>query len=569
MLAELKQHSFRELVKNASKEELIWMNGYISAMVNLQSDETIAAPELQQASPAFSNGTIVYGTESGNSKKLAFDIGNKLKQKGVQPKIKSLDQYRLSDLQKESLLLVVISTQGEGEPPAAAKKFYDHIHQSNASLSNLSYGVLALGDSSYPLFCKAGEDVDERFAQLGASRIVDVKKCDTDFEADANEWMDSLLRSVSGNQTPAITKPVVKAATKTGKKWYNGAILTSVNLNDTGSLKETFHIEIGSDEAIVYQPGDSLGIVPYNKETNVLKVLQLLNLQQDDAVVFNKENYAAKELFTRKINIIHLPERVVQNYARLIQRDIPSVRIDLADLLRIYPAENGADAQQIINVLEAITPRLYSISSSPLAHGENEIHITVARNCYEINDQKQHGLCSDYLSFLDAGDGLDFYIHKNNAFRLPEEDKDVIMIGPGTGVAPFRSFLLEREAQSASGKNWLFFGDQHFVSDFLYQTELQSLMQTNVLTNLSTAFSRDQKEKIYVQHKMQKHADELFNWIESGAQIYVCGSLAPMSVDVENTLVDIIASKKNTDRDGAQQYINNLKEAGRYHKDVY
>jgi len=243
--------------------------------------------------------------------------------------------------------------------------------------------------------------------------------------------------------------------------------------------------------------------------------------------------------------------------------------MDLADILRIYPADQKLNVQQLINILDPVIPRLYSVSSSPSSHGENEVHVTVSRSTFDVGGQTRYGLCSDYLSCLEEGTSLQFYVNRNSSFRLPDSSSDIIMIGPGTGIAPFRAFLHERDAQGHHGRNWLFFGDQHFVTDFLYQTEFLSLFDTGVLTKLNTAFSRDQKEKIYVQHKMQQHAKELFDWINNGAHIYICGCKDPMSYDVEKTLLNIFTTHGNLSEDAAQEYLQLMEENGRYHKDVY
>ena len=565
--------SLNEILKGASRDELIWMSGYIAALTAAQQNQPAPEPAVkefvQDASFVMPACTVVYGTETGNSKKVATDFSNRLKKQGVQAKIKSLDQYRLSDLSKESYMVVVISTQGDGEPPAAAKKFYDHIHQNSLSLNQLKFGVLAMGDSAYPLFCKAGEDIDNRLHQLGARRIVPIRKCDTDFEADANAWIDELISAALASNGTAVSAAVKTKPAKQGRKIYEGTVATTINLNDRGSDKETFHIEITTEESVAYEPGDSLGIVAKNSDASTGKVLQLLGLKGEEKFTFREQQYKAVDLFQYKLNILYLPERVVQQYAKLIQKDIPHVRMDLADLLRIYPAEQSMDVQQLVAFMEPVTPRLYSISSSPASHGDNEVHITVSRSTFKADGQTRYGLCSDYLSSLKEGDKLEVYIQKNNAFRLPAPSTDIIMIGPGTGIAPFRSFLFERDAKGADGRNWLFFGDQHFVTDFLYQTDLLALKDTGVLTKLNTAFSRDQQEKIYVQHKMEQHAAELFSWIENGAGIYVCGSKDPMSVDVEDTLTRIIATQKNIPEAAAVEYLSKLKEEDRYHKDVY
>ena len=263
-----------------------------------------------------------------------------------------------------------------------------------------------------------------------------------------------------------------------------------------------------------------------------------------------------------------LPERVVKKYAAIVRQDIPETKIGLLDLLKIYPVKDAAQFQEVVGILEPIAPRLYSISSSPEAHS-GEIHITVAKDTFVVNGETKHGLCSDVLSQLATDHSLEFYVHRNAQFKLPEQDKDVIMIGPGTGIAPFRSFLSERDATGASGRNWLFFGDQHFTTDFLYQTEIQNWLQTGVLTKINTAFSRDQQEKVYVQHKMQKQAAELYSWLEAGAYVYICGAKEPMSVDVENALLAVIRQEGKKNAAQAENYLDELKAAGRYVKDVY
>jgi len=571
MLAELKLQSFRELVKSASRDELIWMNGYLSALINPDA-ATAAETTTAATAPALESCTVVYGTETGNSKKVATDFSARLKKQGVPVKLKSLDQYRINDITKESCLLVVISTQGDGEPPAAAKKFYDFLHENTPSLSNLKYSVLALGDTSYPQFCKVGEDVDVRLNELGAERIIPLKKCDTDFEDDAQQWINDLINAALSKTTGTPAAAVKTKPAKTGKKVYDGTVITSVNLNDRGSTKETYHLEIASEEVVEYEPGDSIGIIAYNKPSAVNKIIELLQTKPDEQYLFREQTSSLQELLTNKINIQYLPERVVQNYAKLVGKEIPSIRMDLVDLLRIYPCENcdtTIDTQRLVSVLEPIAPRLYSISSSPAAHGDGEVHVTVSRSRFNVDGHERFGLCSDYLSSLKEGDTIKFYVQKNNAFRLPAAEADMIMIGPGTGIAPFRSFLMERDAQGASGKNWLFFGEQHFVSDFLYQTDLQALFETGVLTKLNTAFSRDQQEKIYVQHRLTQKADELYDWIQSGAHIYICGTKDPMSVDVEYALIDIISEKGNISRVAAAEYLHDMHENGRYHKDVY
>jgi sulfite reductase (NADPH) flavoprotein alpha-component len=564
----------QELITGASREELIWLSGYLAGIIAQRGAEAVAVPAPSEpAAPAVGRITIAYGTETGNSKKLATDFAVKAKKKGIQAKLVGLEQYRLNDLPKEEYFLTVISTQGDGEPPAAAKKFYDHIHQGALRLDHMKYSVLALGDTAYPLFCKAGEDVDLQLQKIGGQRIASLQKCDTDYEAEAGRWFDNILQHLNGAATPNAAGPLAArpatspAAPRSGKKLYTSTILTNINLNDRGSAKRTHHLEIAAEDA-GYLPGDSIGIVPENPATTVDAIIALTGIDPGHRHFYKTEDWPIADLLKKKLNIIYLPERVVKKYAAIVRQDIPQTRIGLLDLLKIYPVKDSRQFLEVISILEPTAPRLYSISSSPEAH-PGEIHLTVAHDTFSVNTEQKHGLCSDHLSQLAPGQTIEFYVHHNSQFRLPEPEKDVIMIGPGTGIAPFRAFLAERDSTGATGKNWLFFGDQHFTTDFLYQSEIQDWARTGVLTRINTAFSRDQAQKVYVQHKMQKHATELFHWLESGAHVYVCGAKEPMSIDVEATLLSIIRQEGNRNEAQAESFLNELKESGRFIKDVY
>jgi sulfite reductase (NADPH) flavoprotein alpha-component len=566
MLVANKMKLAEEVLTTFNTEELLWLSGYIAGRLSVSSKRETAVSEIQLVNKI----TITYGTETGNSKKLASDFAAKAKKSGINAKVVSLDQYRLNDLPKEEYFLTIMSTHGEGEPPAAAKKFYDHIHSNNVKLEKLKYGVLALGDTSYPLFCKAGEDVDHQLDRLGGKRIVDFKKCDTDYESEAESWFAQVLHTLSGNnkgEAPVQNLAPALLKKPTGKKIYSGTIITNINLNDRGSNKETRHIEIAA-EGVDYLPGDSLGIIPENRVPVVQAILQLLGIDGAEKFLFKNEELTAFELLKRKLNIVYLPERIVAKYAELTKQDIPKTKMSLLDLLRIYPLPGAGLFEQLLGILDPIAPRLYSISSSPEAHPD-EIHITVARNKFTVNEEVKYGLCSDYLASLPEETSIEFNIHKNNQFRLPADDKDVIMIGPGTGIAPFRSFIAHRDATGVSAKNWLFFGDQHFVTDFLYQTELQNWKETGILSKLNVAFSRDQKEKIYVQDKMRQQGAEIMEWVNNGASIYVCGAKDPMSADVEKAFLQIAEQFGNKSQQEAIQLLQELKEDGRYLTDVY
>jgi sulfite reductase (NADPH) flavoprotein alpha-component len=555
-----KKKKIKEFIDSLNKEEQTWTIGFLEGIHNEKAE--VENPSRNNSAEN-KKITIAYGTESGNSKKIANLFASRAKQEGIHAKIVSLDQYRLADLPKEEYFLTVISTQGEGEPPASAKKFYDHIHQNGFNLPKLKYGVLALGDTSYPMFCKAGEDVDLQLGHLGGERILEIQRCDVDFETDAHNWMNVAIQKISGNQYDA--QPAAKVPKKSsGKKIYHGKILTNINLNDRGSAKQTHHIEIACEE-VYYKAGDSLGIVPHNPVKVVEAIISLTGINAERTFVHRNETCSAFELLHKKLNIVYLPERVVVKYADQVKENIPQIKTGLLDLIKQYPVNEPAHFETFLQQLEPITPRLYSISSS-LEAVDGEVHLTVARDKFSIEEELKYGLCSDHLCNLETGSEIDFYIHHNDQFRLPEDDKDVIMIGPGTGIAPFRAFLSERESAGASGRNWLFFGDQHFTTDFLYQTELQQWVETGVLNSLDVAFSRDQDEKVYVQNKIRQRAKEFFQWLDGGATLYICGA-KKMSEDVEKTIIELI---KNAGAGvDSETYFNELKTEGRYLKDVY
>lgn len=566
MLADNKFQTFLGLINASSKDELIWMNGYLNGVVKTQlglGTPTVVADVI--ATPAVSKITIVYGTETGNSKRLATDFATQAKHNKINTKVVGMDQYRLADLPKEEYLLAIVSTHGEGEPPAAAKKFYDHIHQNGFKLDKLKYSVLALGDTSYPLFCKTGEEVDEQLLKLGGNRIAPMQKCDVEYDVEAKSWFDTVLKALQ--QSSVTTAAPTIALKKTGKQIYTGTVLTKINLNDRGSNKETWHIEIAA-EGVQYQCGDSVGIVPENPTLIVEEIIAVAKADGAKKILFHDEETTIYDLLKHKINILFLTERLVKQYGEITGHDIPATKMDLLDLLKIYPVKDAAAFEVVIGKMNAISPRLYTIASSPAAH-DGEVHVLAVKDTFVINDQQKVGLCTGYLSEIEVNAQQNFFVQPNKRFRLPAEDKDVIMVGPGTGVAAFRSFLAERDATGASGKNWLFFGEQHFASDFLYQTEMQNWFETGVLNNINLAFSRDQHFKIYVQHKMLKHAAELFQWLDGGASFYICGQKAPMSVDVENALLKIIQEQGNKTSEEARAYLNLMEEEGRYEKDVY
>lgn len=547
MLSETKLSLLQQLVQNASKEEIIWTKGYLSGFL----DQNLIATSIPEVQAVSVKPLIIYGTETGNSKKVASQLLANFKKNKIQAKSVDVFQFDAAKLEKETLVLFVMSTQGEGEFPQNAVAFYENLKTADVNLNKVSYAVLGLGDSSYPLFCNAGVLLDEVLAEKGAQRLLPLVKADVDFAEVVINW-EADLQKVFRNQgsSEVVSKTSITTSTK---KNYTGKISHKVVLNDKGSNKETYHIEIESEDEIAYEPGDALGVFPKNKEDEIKAI----------ADYFNEDNYS---ILIDK-NIKGLSKKSLDALSKVLDIAIVEDKADLLDVITKYQPKK-VKLEAIVALLHPIAPRLYSISSSSEAH-DGQVHLTVNLNTFKVADEEKSGLASQYLADFPLETELEFYIHKNQNFRLPSGDTDLIMIGPGTGIAPFRSFLAHRDATGAEGKNWLFFGEQHFVLDFYYQTEIQEWITTGVLTKLDTAFSRDQERKIYVQDRIREKAKEFNSWIENGASIYICGQKNPMSQDVEQTILEVIASERNITIEEAGLVLEELENKGKYQKDVY
>lgn len=553
MLSETKLTVLKSEIRSFSREELVWFNGYIAGLLSLDAEikpDQASVPEIKV------KPTILYGTETGNSKKLALELQLQLKKNRIQSRIFDAGQYPVENIGKETVVLIIISTQGEGEVPDNAKTLVQHLSKEGFSLPALKYAVLALGDRSYPLFCKAGEDTDRLLLNAGAVPIVPLQKADTDYDEASATWFNEVVTGLkhfsAGNAATSRSDIPEKDVSK---KEYEGRVLHKVILNDRGSNKETHHIEICCDEEVSYEPGDAIGFYPHNNDEEAKTVARFL-----------KDVNRFAEL--KKRNIKGLGKKQLEALSALLGVAVEEERADLADVLEKYGVPESVGFDDVKDLLHPVSPRLYSLSSSPEAH-TGELHVTVNHHRFNANGNTKSGFCSGFLSGFEPGSPLTFYIHKNRHFRLPSEDRDIIMIGPGTGIAPFRSFLAQRDATGAQGRNWLFFGEQHFVNDFYYQTEIQQWLATGVLTKLDTAFSRDQKHKIYVQHRIKEQAAELVSWIDTGAYIYVCGQKNPMSRDVNEALKEAVSSVKGLSTADATHYLEQLEQQGRYIKDVY
>lgn len=553
MLSESKLSLLQQLVQNASTEEIIWTKGYLAGFLDKNLIKN-TVPSIENHTAVTVKPLIIYGTETGNSKKVASSLLANFKKNKIQAKAIDVFQFDIAKLEKENLVLFVMSTQGEGEFPQNAISFYESLKMSNLNLNKVSFAVLGLGDSSYPLFCNAGVLLDEVLLEKGANRLLPLVKADVDFAETVSIWesdLQEVLQNFGSNVTNEV-KPV-SSTVASGKKNYLGKISHKVVLNDTGSNKETYHIEIESDDEISYEPGDALGVFPRNKEEEIKAI----------ATYFNEENYS---ILADK-NIRGLSKKSLEAFSKLFELQIIEDRANLLDVIQKYQPKK-VKFEEIIALLLPIAPRLYSISSSSEAH-DGQVHLTVNLNKFKVGEEIKSGLASEFLADFPLGEPMEFYIHKNQNFRLPSKETDIIMIGPGTGIAPFRSFLAERDVTGAEGKNWLFFGEQHFVLDFYYQTEIQEWLTTGVLTKLDTAFSRDQERKIYVQDRIREKAKAFNNWLENGASIYICGQKNPMSQDVEQAIVEVISKERNITLSEAKQILEELENQGKYQKDVY
>ena len=567
MLSKTKLSLLQELVQSASKEEIIWTKGYLSGYLDKNGID-VEISDITETKAVTFKPLIVYGTETGNSKKIASLLLAGFKKNKIQSKIVDVFQYDFAKLEKESLVLFVMSTQGEGEFPQNAVDFYEKLKTSDVDLSKVSYAIFALGDSSYPLFCNAGILLDTILTEKGAKSLLPLVKADVDFTESVLNWEKKLLNiflSYEQVSKPLSTEIITEKISN--KKTYTGSISHKVILNDRESSKETYHIEITSDVEVSYEPGDALGIISKNTNEDVDFILNYFQVEATQEIEIINKKKTLKEWLEER-NIRGLSKRSLDQIALLFDTTIHLEKADLIDILKEFPKQKSKDIVALVKILLPIAPRLYSISSSAEAH-DGEVHLTVSLNKFITGNEVKFGFASQFLANYPLNKKLEFYIHKNKNFRLPTESTDLIMIGPGTGIAPFRSFLAHRDATGAIGKNWLFFGEQHFVSDFYYQTEIQEWIASGVLSKLSTAFSRDQDLKIYVQDRIRDNALDFNKWLKNGASIYVCGQKNTMSLDVEQAIIEVIAQERKLSLVEAKQVLDELENQGKYQKDVY
>lgn len=584
-LSEQQLSALGQLTAGISRDQLLWLNGYFQGLLASARNEQTTPVVVETASKK--QLKILFGTHTGRSKTISSVLAKTLANKGVEANIQALDEYKVRQLASEKNIVFIVSTHGEGEPPTMAEEFYDFITGKRApKLPDLNYSVVALGDKSYKHFCKTGIDIDLALSNLGAKSILPVLTLDVDLEDDAERWINQFTNifsntSESSSSTPSAI-PVLKSETYSRKNPFKATVIDKVKITGRTSDKEVYHVELSLEgSGITYEPGDSVGIWANNPPQLVDEILGTLSLSGDEKVQLKDDVFPLRKALTERLEITILNREVIQKYQERTQQpellkiaeneelmDKYLYGHDILDLLQEFPFQFSA--QDLVEVLRNFPPRLYSISSSQDAVGE-EVHITVATVRYTHKGRSRGGACSTYLvDRIDVDSEISIFIEKNPAFKLPEKlETPVILIGAGTGVAPFRSFLQHREANNLKGKTWLFFGERRFHSDFLYQLEWQKLLKDGFLEKIDVAFSRDQEQKMYVQHRLFEKQQEVFQWLNKGAHIYLCGDMKQMARDVQETLLRIFEAQGGMTNEKALEYMKTLKKEKRFQLDVY
>jgi|TARA_B110000037_G_scaffold212998_2_gene266597 sulfite reductase (NADPH) flavoprotein alpha-component len=578
------------LLPTLTPPQSTWLIGYFGALSQVSGGAAVgqsasAAPKVPL--------TILYGSESGNSEGCAQKLEAAAKAEGFKTKLVDMGDYGVAQLEKEENILVVVSTWGEGDPPEGATDFYETVMGSSApKMENTRFAVFALGDTSYADFCKCGMDIDKRFGELGAKRIFDRVDSDVAYEEPFAQWQSGAIAAMveaSGvkNATTAAVPAGVSAAVTSYSKSnpYKAILKESFVLNGADSKKETLHIEIDlGDSGLSYEPGDVVGVFATNSSEVVDDFIRMAGYRGDEIYEADGSKLTLKEVLA-EYDITSLSKALMKKYAPLAKNTALDGALDdanaaktkdwlwgreLRDLFLEYPPTAPLTLDQLLKMLRKQPPRLYSIASSIAAH-PGEVHLTIVSVRYNSHGKDRLGVCSTYFADrIELGEAIPIFLHRNKNFKLPQNpETPVIMVGPGTGIAPFRAFVEERAETGAKGKSWLFFGEWTFQDDFLYQTEWQKYLKSGSLTKLDVAFSRDRAEKVYVQHRMAEHGKELYDWLEQGAYFYVCGDASRMAKDVHQTLIDVVAEHGGKSVEEAEAYVKALKKDKRYQRDVY
>lgn len=573
-------------------EQRAYLNGFLAGMfshVPATGGATATPPAPKPLEPL----TVLFGSQTGHCEGLAKRIAKEAGKRGFAPTVHDLAKYPLAQLPGERAVLLVTSTYGDGEPPDNAKAFWEHIAPASAPrLDGVRFSVCAVGDSSYAKFCGFGKDVDSRLEALGAVRALPRLDCDVEYEEAFVQWLSAVLSALApGEPQPAVaaTAPASSSAPEkiafSKKNPFPARLLINRKLNSGGSAKDVRHFEIGlAGSGLDYQVGDALGVIPRNDPALAAEIIAVLGATGEETVS-GKDGapVSFREALTGHYEITRIPKPLLEHFAKnsddetLKKVASPDANGELTkflwgreiiDLLIAHPAVRFGPVE-FVALLRKLQPRLYSISSSPKAH-PGEVHLTVGAVRYESFGRQRGGVCSTFLADrADASTPVPVFVHSNNAFRPPPPDKPLIMVGPGTGIAPFRAFLEERRATGATGRNWLFFGDQKSSTDFLYREEIEGYRRDGGLHRLDLAWSRDQAAKVYVQDRMRENAAELYRWLEDGAGFYVCGDASRMAKDVDAALHEVLVAAGGKTADEAAAYVKRLKSEKRYLRDVY
>lgn len=583
-LSDKQRNALNELLKQITTEQLYWLHGFFEGRLSGLSGNLAASPASFSAPETIANLTVLYGSETGHSQELAEKLAAKATNRNIAAKVVSMYDYDFQNIRNEENLAIIVSTHGEGDPPDMAVDFYKFVTTKNApKLGKLNYSVLALGDKSYRNFCKTGEDIDIAIKSLGAFRITPMVKCDVDYEVNADIWMNNLLVNItpSENSENAEAKTEDTVVEYSKKNPFMATVLEKVKINGDESDKEVYHLELCiEDSGLTYEPGDSVGIYARNPESLVELILQKTGFDPEHQVTLESGEMSIKDALTHHLEITVLSFDTLEKYFDVTQNnDLENLLDDdqllddylfghdLLDLLEDFPFEWTPN--QLVEILRQLPPRLYSIASSQDKVGD-QIHITVSVVRYERKKRLRNGACSSHLADnIEIDDQVPVYIEKNPSFKLPLNGSKIIMVGAGTGIAPYRAFLQQRENDNKSGGTWLFFGDRRYNSDFLYRDDWQKWLETKHLEKMELAFSRDQEDKVYVQHKLFDNQQEIYRWIEDGAYFYLCGDMKRMARDVNKTLLEIIKTQGGVSIEKATEYLRNLKREKRFQQDVY
>ncbi|MFB9190968.1 assimilatory sulfite reductase (NADPH) flavoprotein subunit [Vibrio ostreicida] len=584
-------NTLQQTVSELSPQQLAWVSGYFWGLS--QSGSEGAAPVMQSAVAVKSVGklSIIFASQTGNAKGVAEALEQDAKAQGIAVELFDASDYKGKNFAKESHVIIVASTNGEGEAPDNAIELHEFLQSKKApKLPNLHYAVIGLGDSSYEFFCQTGKDFDTFLSRLGATPFIDRLDCDVDYELPAAEWRQSVLDHVrdalsSGNAAEVVQLPLGQAASHSPfnkQNPFTGTLLTNQKITGRDSDKEVHHIEIDLEgSGLTYQPGDALGVWFENSSDVVNAILNKVGLSGVESVEVDGKSLSIHSALVGHYEITVANPQLVVKFAELSgSKKLLKLGED-KNKLREYATQTQVvdvlsekktklSAQDLLSLLRRLTPRLYSIASSQTEVDE-EVHLTVGLVEYAKGDEKRFGGASSFLSQrLNEGDQVKVFVENNNNFKLPNnDDTPILMVGPGTGVAPFRSFIQHRDNRGASGKSWLFFGDRTFTQDFLYQVEWQKSLKSGALTRMDVAFSRDQKEKVYVQHRLLEHGEEVWKWIQEGAYLYVCGDASRMAKDVHEAFIHVVEQYGKLSRDDAEEFINQLRKEKRYQRDVY